>query len=137
MRRVPWWVWISGLPLALGAWAPLIPALQMRRPLWGLAGVVWSAIAIVGWSLEDSHGNSNGGGWVILAWVGAVATVLAIRPAYMRARGASFLHGRGEPERRRAARRGAVRIAAEDPALAEELGIGRPDRPGARHAGVI
>src|SRR4051812_44229362 len=108
MRRVPWWVWISGLPLALGAWAPLIPALQLRRPLWGLAGVVWSVIAIVGWSLEDAHGNSNGGGWVILAWVGAIATVLAIRPAYMRARGSSFLRDREEAERRLAERREAV-----------------------------
>jgi DNA uptake protein ComE-like DNA-binding protein len=134
---VPWWVFVSALPLALGAWAPLIPALQLRRPLWGLAGVLWCAIAIVGWSLDDAQGHNDGGGWVLLAWVGAIATTLAIRPAYMRARGSSFLRDREEAERRLAERREALRISAEEPALAEELGIGRPDRPGARHAGVI
>ncbi len=31
----------------------------------------------------------------------------------------------------------AMRIAREEPALALEMGIGRPDRPGAMHAGLI
>ena len=31
----------------------------------------------------------------------------------------------------------AMRIAREEPALALEMGIGRPDRPGAMHAGLV
>ena len=138
MKRVPWWVWVSAAPLALGAWAPIIPGRQRRRPRWVAFGVLWSVVAVAGWAGAVTYdGSAAAGGLIILGWVGALATTLAIRPAYVAETASSFARGREEAERRLADRREGQRIAAEEPDLAIELGIGRPDKPGAQHAGLV
>jgi DNA uptake protein ComE-like DNA-binding protein len=139
MKRVPWWVWVSAAPLALGVWAPIIPGRQRRRPVWVAFGVLWSAIAVVGWAgAVASDGDSGGaGGLIILAWAGAVATALSIRTTYVNETASGFAREREAAERRLEERREGQRIAAEQPDLAIELGIGRPDKPGAQHAGLV
>src|SRR4051794_27775853 len=138
MRNVPWWVWVSATPMGLGAWAPIAPGRQRGRPLWVAAGVLWSVVALVGWiAAIVNDGGSGAGLLIILGWVGALATALSIRPAYVRETASSFARGREQAEQRLQERREARRLAAEQPDLALELGIGRPDRPGAQAAGLV
>jgi len=138
MRGVPWWVWVSATPMGLGAWAPIAPGKQRGRPLWIAAGVLWSVIAVAGWvAAIINDGGGGAGGLIILGWVGAFATALVIRPTYVQETGSSFARGREEAQRRLEERREGQRIAAEEPDLAVELGIGRPDLRGAQHAGLV
>ena len=44
---------------------------------------------------------------------------------------------RRQPRQRLADRRRALELAARDPSLAQEIGIGRPDRRGAAHGGLV
>ena len=138
MNRVPWWVWVSATPMGLGAWTPIVPGRQRRRPVWIAAGVLWSVIALAGWiAAIISDGGGGAGGLIILGWVGALATTLTIRPTYQSETASGFAREREAAEQRLQERREGQLMAAEQPDLAVELGIGRPDRPGARAAGLV
>jgi DNA uptake protein ComE-like DNA-binding protein len=93
----------------------------------------------VGWILAvTTHGNSDGAGLVlIVGWVGAIATSFAIRPAYQRVLSSEFELAMTGAEDRIAERRRAAQLAREKPTLAREIGIGRPDLPNARAAGLV
>ena len=138
MGRVPWWVWVSATPFGLGAWTPVVPGVALRRPLWIGLGLLWALVALAGWAAAIANdGGSAAGGLIVLGWVGAIATTLAIRPAFNRTAGSLFSREREAAERRLQERREAQQLALENPALAVELGVGRPDRPGARSAGLV
>ena len=138
MGRVPWWVWVSATPFGLGAWTPVVPGVALRRPLWIGLGLLWALVALAGWAAAVANdGGSAAGGLIILGWVGAIATTLTIRPAFNRTAGSLFSREREAAERRLQERREAQQLALENPALAVELGVGRPDRPGARSAGLV
>jgi DNA uptake protein ComE-like DNA-binding protein len=133
------WPWLSLLPLGIGAWAPILAGVRARRLVWILLGVLWSAAVAVGWVLADgSDGESGGAGaLIVVGWVGAIATSFAIRPAYERQAGSAFERAVGSAQDRLEERRRAERLAREQPELARELGVGRPDVPGASHAGLV
>lgn len=138
--RFPWWFWVSMAPLGLGAWAPLVPGTRLRRRSWQAWGALWSALAVAAWFLagaSDSEDNSLAGGLIILAWAGAVATAASIRPTYVRELGSSWDTAKRAAQARLEEREDALRMAAADPRLARELGIGRPDVPGASAGGVV
>jgi hypothetical protein len=140
MKRLPWWVWVSLAPLGLGAWAPLVPGIELRRRWWIAWGVVWSVVTVAGWAIAVSSPPDEGdvgGGLIILGWVGAFATTLVIRRRYLAEAGSAFVRGREAAEQRLEERREALELAVREPALAVELGIGRPDLPGAQHAGLV
>ena len=138
MRRVPWWVWISLAPMGLGAWAPIVPGVELRRRWWIAWGVLWSVIAIAGWVLTaPGTDDGTGGVLILLGWVGAIVTTLIMRQAYVRDSASSFAKSREAAEQRLTERREAQELAANQPDLALELGIGRPDLPGAQHAGLV
>lgn len=138
MKAVPWWVWASAAPMGLGAWAPMVPGWRRRRTLWVAAGALWTVIALAGWTAAVvNDGGSGAGGLIILGWVGSVATALSIRPFYIDQAASSFARDLDAAERRLEERREGRRIAAEQPDLALELGIGRPDRDGAQSAGLV
>lgn len=127
--------------MGLGAWTPIYAGLRARRRLWWLFGVIWSVIALAGWvAAIASNGGAGGGLLIILGWAGAAATSFAIRSEYRRAvePGSSPFDTAMLGARRRLADRDrARRLAREQPALARELGVGRPDLPGAQDAGLI
>ena len=77
------------------------------------------------------------GALIVVGWVGAIATSFAIRPAYERQAGSAFERAVGSALDRPEERRKAERLAREQPELARELGVGRPDLAGARHAGLV
>lgn len=137
------WPFISLIPIGLGAWAPIYAGVKARRPVWILFGALWSAIVIAGFvanavSKSGSSGNNDFAGFVlILGWVGAVATSFAIRSAYERQMSSELERATEAAEQRLADRQRALEMARRNPQLAHEIGIGRPDRPGAADAGLV
>ena len=114
------------------------PGKQRGRPRWVAFGVLWSAVTLAGWiAAVANDGGSGAGLLIILGWVGALATTLAIRPAYVAESRPHSPATARRRERRLEERREGQRIAADKPDLAIELGIGRPDKPGAQHAGLV
>jgi DNA uptake protein ComE-like DNA-binding protein len=138
VKRVPWWVWVSGTPMGLGAWTPIVPGRELGKRSWVGWGILWTLLTIAGWVGAAANDGGAGAGLAIIGgWVGAIATTLAIRPSYLEQAGSSFLRSREAAEQRLAERREAQKLARENPALAQELGVGRPDRPGAQAAGLV
>lgn len=138
MRRIPWWVWVSATPFGLGAWTPIVPGSLLKRRSWIAWGALWSAATVAGWVLAIvNDGGAGGGGLIILGWAGAVATALAIRPSYQQRVVSTFERSVAAAEQRLQDRQDALRLAEKRPKLALELGVGRPDRPGALDAGLV
>lgn len=137
------WPYLSLIPIGLGAWAPIYAGAKARRALWIVLGVLWSAIIVAGFvanavSKSGQTGNNDFAGFLfILGWVGAVATSFGIRPAYERQMGSELERATEAAEQRLADRRRALDLARRNPALAAEVGIGRPDKPGAASAGLV
>ena len=138
MRRIPWWVWVSGTPMGLGSWTPIVPGRELRRRAWVAWGVFWTLCTLAGWTgAVTNDGGAGAGLLIILGWAGGIATTLAIRHTYLQESGSSFMLSRQAAEQRLRERREAQQLALEQPDLAHELGIGRPDRPGAQAAGLV
>jgi len=137
------WAFISLVPLGFGAWAPIYPGIKARRPLWIALGLLWTAIIIAAFAVNTTtvsgrHGNNDSaGGLFILGWVGAIATSFIVRPAYQRQMGSRFQHAVEEGEQRLSDHRRALRLAHDNPQLAKEIGVGRPDRHGAADGGLV
>jgi DNA uptake protein ComE-like DNA-binding protein len=136
-------VYISLLPIGLGAWAPVYAGLKTRRNLWTLLGVLWTAVVVAGYlksgiSKSGHHGSDDLAGFlIILGWVGGIATSFSIWGAYDREINSPLLEASEAGQQRLQERERAQKIARENPALAQEIGIGRPDRAGATDAGLI
>ena len=133
-----WAAW-SLLPMGLGAWVPIYAGVRARKPLWTVIGVLLTIIAIAGWVMAGATKGSSAlaGGLIILSWVGGAATSYTIRPAYARTIGSGWGDALESAQSKLAERDQARRLARERPALAVEMGIGRPDVPGAHDAGLI
>lgn len=133
------WPWLSVAPLGLGAWAPIYAGVRARKALWWALGLLWSLITIAGWVLATTRHRDSGlaGGLIIIGWIGAIATSFSIRNEYARLTSSSFQSALLGAERSLAEREQARRLAIERPALALELGVGRPDLPNAQDAGLI
>jgi hypothetical protein len=132
------WVWLSVIPLGLGAWAPIYAGARAHNRLWAAIGAVWSLIAVAGWVVAiASNGGGAGGLLIILGWAGAVATSFAIRARYRELLGSPFQTAFLGAEGRLADRERARKLARERPALAVEMGVGRPDLPNAQSAGLV
>lgn len=135
------WPWISLVPIGLGAWAPIYAGVRARRLSWVLLGVLCCAIVVAGF-VKNSTGAHPGnddiaGMLIIVGWVGAVAASFSIRPAYERQMGSPLLEASEEARQRLSERKRGLELARENPALAREMGIGRPDKRGAADAGLI
>jgi hypothetical protein len=95
-------------------------------------------IAVIGFIVAvASNGGAAGGLLIILGWAGGAATSFAIRGSYDRHLGSPLLQATEAGELRLRDRARALQIARENPALAREIGIGRPDVPNAADAGLV
>jgi hypothetical protein len=136
-------VYISLIPIGLGAWAPVYAGLKARKRLWTLLGVLWTAIVVAGFikngtSRSGHHGSDDLAGFlIILGWVGAIATSFIIWGPYDRLMASPLTTATEVGELRLQERERALQIARENPALAQEIGIGRPDKQGATDAGLV
>jgi hypothetical protein len=138
------WPWLSLLPIGFGAWAPIYAGVRARVASWIALGALWSAIAVTGWVMatgSDSHGHHKtsdaAGLLMIFAWVGGAATSFVIRADYERRMGSPMLVASEHARERLREREQARELAMHDPKLAREMGIGRPDTPGAPGAGLV
>jgi DNA uptake protein ComE-like DNA-binding protein len=134
------WPYISLIPFGFGAWAPIYAGVKARRPLWIALGVLWSAMVVAALALSSGKGHGNDGGvgaLVIIAWIGGIATSFSIRAAYERELTSPLHVATDAAEQRLDDRREAMELARSNPALAQEVGIGRPDRAGAEDAGLV
>jgi hypothetical protein len=138
------WPWVSLLPIGFGAWLPIYAGVRARVRSWILLGALWSAIAVGGWiasAASNAHGqhrySSLAGFLLILAWVGGAATSFVIRPEYERRMCSPLLDASERAEARLRDRRRAEQLARQDPMLAREMGVGRPDVAGAADVGLV
>jgi DNA uptake protein ComE-like DNA-binding protein len=138
------WPWLSLLPIGFGAWVPIYAGVRARVTSWIALGAFWSAVAVAGWitSTSSTHNgrhsdNAVAGFLVILAWVGAAATSFVIRPAFERRMESPLYNAAERAEARLRERQDAKALARTNPALAREMGIGRPDIAGAADAGLV
>jgi DNA uptake protein ComE-like DNA-binding protein len=92
-------------------------------------------------------GPPNAGGFlIILGWAGAIASSFAVRDSYKRlvagsyeqlVVGSPFDAAVASAQEQLGERDRARRLARDRPALAQEIGVGRPDLPNAQDAGLI
>ena len=130
------------LPFGLTTWAAfLYIGIRAARKRW-LAWAVLYALGLVAF-LVLSTNNSNSPregiavGVMLLTWIGGGIHALAISGDATRR-----IHGPGDPAleaaRMRIQRRAqGRRLLASQPALAREIGLGRPDVPGADDYGLV
>ena len=135
----PMWPLISLIPIGLGAWAPIYAGVRTRMKTWIALGAGWSAITLAGWigAVSAGKNNSAAGLLLIVGWVGAAATSFVIRGQYEQIVGSPLLDATDRAQQRLSDRRRALELARDNPALALEVGVGRPDRPGAIDVGVV
>ena len=135
----PRWPWLSLIPLGLGAWAPIYAGVRAHRPRWSALGATCSVAVLAGWVLACASASTRGAGGAVLivGWAGAIASSFAIRGEYARLLESPFQASVRSAAHRLANRDEALALAREQPALARELGVGRPDLPNAQHAGLI
>jgi hypothetical protein len=135
------WPLISLIPLGFGAWAPIYAGAKARKPLWIALGVLWSLVVIGGLVANElsSHAGSDdlAGGILIIGWIGAIATSFSLAPAYRRQMASPLQAAVEAGDLRLSDREQARRLARTDPKLAQEIGIGRPDRAGSADAGLV
>jgi DNA uptake protein ComE-like DNA-binding protein len=132
------WPWLSLLPLGLGAWAPIYAGVRARVRSWIVWGAAWSVVTLAGWTVAVANSGGAGGGLLIIAgWVGAIATSFMIRAPYDRQIESPLTAAADAAALRLSDRRRALELARANPSLAAEVGIGRPDRPGAADAGLV
>jgi hypothetical protein len=139
-----WWVALTLLPLGIGTWAAFLYAgLRKGVRAWLLASAVYAALLVVGWAYIATHHGERGGLHSMAAllligiWVGGFAHALAIRPRVVGLPQTRRERADAAARERLASRRSARSIAQTDPEFARELGIGRPDLPGADDRGLV
>jgi hypothetical protein len=137
-----WFVLWTLFPFGMATWAVFAHAgRRATNARWKLLAVLYGVASYAALVYATAHESPDGddalaGMLILIPWVLGVGHALYIRPEYVRRRES----GPTPIEQARArlqTREQALEIAQEDPALAQELGIGRPDRRGAMDAGVV
>jgi DNA uptake protein ComE-like DNA-binding protein len=134
------WPYVSLIPFGFGSWAPIYAGVKARERTWTALGLLWLAMIILALVLTSAHGHGNDGvvgALAVIAWIGGIATSFSIRGAYDRQMSSDLERATEAAEQRLADRRRALEMARRNPALATEVGIGRPDKRGAADAGLV
>ncbi|MDQ3608422.1 MAG: helix-hairpin-helix domain-containing protein [Actinomycetota bacterium] len=137
-----WWVlWAILVPLGFGTPAGFLYAGfrsgARRLYTWALMWAVLVAAGVVMAEVgpEDGALDTAGSLFLFAVWMGGIGHAFAARPEYIRR-----LADRGDVAAARSRleqRARAKELARSDPELARELGVGRPELPGAQAMGVI
>lgn len=137
-----WWVlWPILVPLGFGTPAGFLYAGfrsgARRLYAWALMWAVLVAAGVVMSEVGPEDGALDTGGSLFLfaVWIGGAAHALAARPEYVRSLAARGDVGAARSRLEQRAR--AKELARSDPELARELGVGRPELPGAQAMGVV
>jgi hypothetical protein len=139
------WFFAFGVLLTFGVAAPILFAVagsQARRRPWLFAAVLygvlsWGGIALAGVTERHSTGSTIAGLMLIVGFLGSSAHAFVIRPEYARRIGSGVVNPLEAARNAVETRKEAQRLAHEEPDVARELGVGRPDIPTARSMGVV
>jgi DNA uptake protein ComE-like DNA-binding protein len=152
-RRRGWlrgkaWLLLT-LPLGLTTWtAFLYIGIRARRPRWLVWSAFYMAVFATYWVVDSSHTHSTAtaiASWAGLAvWVGGAIHAVAISSKAVRQidertdplvedATPALRAAEGRIERRAQGRK----LLAHQPQLAKEVGVGRPDVPGADAYGLV
>jgi DNA uptake protein ComE-like DNA-binding protein len=137
------WLLLAVIPFGFTTWAAFVYiGIRARRPRWLAWAAVYAALLVGYLVLDTAVQNSNaadgaGAALALLAWIGGGAHAFAISGDAVRR-----IEDRADPAldaaRRRIERRAeGRRLLATQPALAKEIGLGRPDISGADDHGLV
>jgi Helix-hairpin-helix motif len=141
--RGKWWLVLTFIPLGFTTWAAfLYIGIAARRPRWLGWAAVYAAL-FAGYAVLDTARYPSGAAetaaavCAIAAWVGGAVHGIAIRDDVSRR-----ILLRRDPAIRAARSRLAWRaegrrLVTAEPALAREIGVGRPDIAGANDYGLV
>jgi hypothetical protein len=137
------WLLLVVLGLGFTTWAAfLYIGIRARRHSWLAWAAVYGALLVLSGVMDISMPNNSaatgiGAVALLIPWIGGTAHAAAIRgDAAQRIRPSDGT--RLEAARQRIGRRAeGKRLAARDPRLAREVGVGRPDLPGADDFGLV
>jgi hypothetical protein len=130
-----WWVLLTLAPLGMLSFGAFVYAgVRARERRWIGWGVVYAFVIYAAFLLattdEDSVLSDIGVTLVLLAWAASFAHALAIRGTFLErmelVEGEPYDHAEDRALEREEARR----LAREDPGMALEMGVGRPDLDG-------
>jgi DNA uptake protein ComE-like DNA-binding protein len=138
------WLWWAGSLIPFGFLTPVLFAVAAvrgrNRAWWGWAGLygvaVYGGLALYIAATSESDLEESAALVTVIGWVAGIVHAFVARFEYARRLG-----GPASPiERARDAigrRREAQQLAQREPLTALEMGVGRPDVPGATHMGVV
>lgn len=137
------WLLLVAVGFGITTWAAfLFLGIRSRRRQWLAWAAVYAGLLVL-WGAMDGPANPSslelgiGALAAILAWVGGTAHAAAVRKsARRRIRPPEHIGLDAARERIRLREEGR-RLAARDPRLAREAGVGRPDLRGADHFGLV
>lgn len=136
------WLLLVALGLGFTTWAAfLYIGIRARRRSWLAWAAVYGSLLVLWLVIDNSINNSTATGIgavaALIPWIGGTAHAAAIKGnAARRIRPSDGT--RLEAARQRIERRAeGQRLAARDPRLAREVGVGRPDLPGAEDFGLV
>ena len=139
-----WWIMFALAPLGFSTWAAfLYVGLAYHRASALIASAVYGATLVAAFVfIEANHGKHGGmhafGGFLVLAiWFGGFAHAMAVRRQLSQPPRPPSDPALAAANARLSERRAAQSLAVRNPALALELGLGRPDVPGADPRGVV
>jgi DNA uptake protein ComE-like DNA-binding protein len=138
------WLLLIILGFGFTTWAAfLYLGIRARHRAWLAWAAVYAVVLVVSGVMDSqahpsSTASSVGAIALLIAWVGGAAHAAAIRKdAARRVRHPGSI-ARLDAARQRIERRAEGRsLAARDPRLAREVGVGRPDVPGADDYGLV
>jgi DNA uptake protein ComE-like DNA-binding protein len=138
-------LWAVGALAPFGIGVPILfatAAHQADKRSWYVAAALWGVlswggIALAAASPDDSTGSTMGGLMILLAWFGGGVHAFMARGEYKRRLRSPAKRAIDRARDAVEARREAQRLAAAEPEVALQMGVGRPDVQGARHLGVV
>lgn len=134
---------MTALGVGFATWAVfLYLGIRARHRSWLVWSAVYAALMVafmVVESIPAPIGKDLGPIPMTLAWFGGIAHVAAISRSAVRRMREVGHHAPGLDAARERIKQRAEgrRLAGTDPTLARELGVGRPDLPGADHYGLV
>jgi DNA uptake protein ComE-like DNA-binding protein len=143
VRDVPrlWWIVFALCPFWT-QWASFVYAgLRAHRPRWLAFGGLYAAIAVASFvgvdTADESVWDDVGTAGTFVVWLVALIHAIAIRHEYLARLDLLEDPRLGAAKERLSTRELAEELAEENPRLALESGIGRPDVPGAFDGGLV
>jgi hypothetical protein len=139
------WVWGGAVLATFGVAGPVLigyAAGRARRTSWYVAAAIYSALIVGGVVLaaaseDESTGRTLAGFAILLAWFAGPVHAFLVRREMERLVASPTRRALSEARDAVAQRAEAHRLAESEPAVAIQMGVGRPDLPGAHDMGVV